>query len=129
MDMYTSKSQAGCQAAFASKLGSYSKSVYTSKRQAGCQAAIASKLGSYSKSVYTCESQAGCKAAFASNRASTGCSHRGQARLLLTTSKTSLDSSPEARMRSSSPFINAWRATSYLRQRVNGANCREAICG
>jgi len=51
------------------------------------------------------------------------------ARLLLTTSNTSLDSSPQARMRSSSAFISACRALSYLRQRVNGANWREAICG
>jgi hypothetical protein len=32
MDMYTSESQVGCQAAIASKLGSYRESVYIRKR-------------------------------------------------------------------------------------------------
>ena len=45
MDMYTCERQAGCQAAFASKLGSHiSGSGYIRERQVGCQAA---KLGSY----------------------------------------------------------------------------------
>ena len=51
------------------------------------------------------------------------------ARLLLTTSYTSGDSSPLARMRSSSPRISAWRAGANLRQRVSGASWRAAICG
>lgn len=44
------------------------------------------------------------------------------AKLLLTTSNTSLDKLPESRIRTSSAFISAWRALSYLRQRVNGAS-------
>src|SRR5690606_16861694 len=51
------------------------------------------------------------------------------ARLLLTTSYTSGDSSPLARMRSSPPRISAWRAGANLRQRVSGASWRAAICG